>query len=106
MAAAQAGEGPPGTDAWIKRAMEIDPNLKVLVAVGLYDSLNSCSGNLEVVKRFPGLAPRFTNKCYLGGHQFQRMPGTQEQFAKDFSEFIVRATSQGRGMRDAGRREN
>ena len=68
--------------------MEIDPNLKVLVAVGLYDSPNSCSGNLEVVKRFPDLTPRFTNKCYLGGHQFQRMPGTQE-FAKDSQAFIT-----------------
>jgi carboxypeptidase C (cathepsin A) len=93
MAAAQAGEGPPGTDAWLKRAMDINPKLKVLIAVGLYDSLNSCSGNLEVVKRFPELTANFTNKCYLGGHQFQRLPGTQEQFARDFREFIVKTLS-------------
>jgi carboxypeptidase C (cathepsin A) len=96
MAAAQAGEGPPGTDAWIKRAMEIDPKLKVLVAVGLYDSLNSCAGNIDVVNRFPEIAANFTNTCYLGGHQFQRMPGTQQQFAADFRDFIARTTALGR----------
>ena len=93
MAAAQAGEGPPGTDAWLKRALDLNPRMKVLVAVGLYDSLNSCSGNLDVVKRVPPHTPNFTNKCYPGGHQLQRAPGTQEQFARDFRAFIVQTVA-------------
>lgn len=93
MAAAQAGEGPPGTDAWIKRALEIDPNLKVMVAVGLYDSLNSCSGIIDVVNRFPAFSSNFTNKCYLAGHGLQTTPGTKEQFAADFRDFILKTVA-------------
>jgi carboxypeptidase C (cathepsin A) len=41
MAAAMAGEGPPGSQPWALNAIKLDPKLRVLVAAGAYDSLNS-----------------------------------------------------------------
>src|SRR5262249_12051693 len=41
-----ADDGPPnGAEPWLRRAMLIDPKLRAFVAVGLYDSLNSCAWN-------------------------------------------------------------
>ncbi len=86
MAAAQAGEGPPGTDAWIKRALAINPKLRVFVAAGMYDSLNSCSGNRDLIQR-EGVSANFTLKCYLAGHGI-READAQPQFAADLRAFI------------------
>lgn len=100
MAAAQAGEGPPGTQPWLRRAMEIDPGLKVLVGAGLYDSLNSCSANAELMPRIPGSeAASFTLKCYLGGHDFQRDPAIEAPFLADMKSFIAKTLSSGAGHR-------
>ncbi len=88
IAAAQAGEGPPGTDAWLRRALDLDPRLKVFVAAGVYDSFNSCSGNEDVVRRLGALAGNFTLRCYLGGHGV-REGDTQPRFAADLRSFLV-----------------
>ncbi len=90
MAAAMAGEGPPGTQPWLRRAMAMNPKLKVLVGAGLYDSLNSCSANEELMNHIQRAeAANFTLKCYLGGHDFQRDPETEPLFIADMKTFIT-----------------
>ena len=53
MAAAMAGEGPPGSQPWALNTIKRDPHLQVMVAAGLYDSLNSCAGNNHLLPRIP-----------------------------------------------------
>jgi hypothetical protein len=68
-AAIAAGQGPPGKEPWIRRAIDINPELRVFVAAGLYDSLNFCSANEDRIRRMPeSLADNFTLKCYESGH--------------------------------------
>lgn len=95
MEAARAGEGPPGTEPWLRRAMDINPRLKVLVAAGLYDSLNSCSANEDLLRRHPHLAGNFTLKCYQSGHGVARDPVSAPQFAADFRRFVVATMAAG-----------
>src|SRR5262249_1331596 len=41
-----SGDGPPGgSQPWTRRALALDPRLKVFVAAGKYDSMNSCADN-------------------------------------------------------------
>ncbi len=90
MADARAGEGPPGTEPWLRRAMALDSGLKVLVGAGLYDSLNSCSANEALMARIaPAEADRFTLKCYPSGHDFHRDPAVTPRFIEDMKAFIA-----------------
>jgi carboxypeptidase C (cathepsin A) len=91
MARAQAGEGPPGSEPWAARAMAIDPKLRVFVAAGLYDSLNSCAGNRELATRIDAaIAPRFQFHCYSGGHMMYRDALARAQLSKDLQGFMRR----------------
>ena len=84
MARAQAGEGPPGGQPWTARALAIDPQLRVLVAAGLYDSLNSCAGNRERQRRLePAIARQFKFGCYAGGHMMYRDAEARAQLSRD-----------------------
>ena len=88
--AAQAGEGPPGAEPWLLRAIEQNPQLGALFGVGLFDSLNSCSGNQELRDRLdPAVAQNIQLKCYVGGHGFHREEApSRQQFAVDIRTFI------------------
>jgi len=93
MAAAQAGEGPPGSQPWALNAIARDPKLRVLVAAGLYDSLNSCSAN-DMLKAAldPAVVPNFTMKCYSGGHMMYRDALAREQLGADLRAFASGAS--------------
>jgi carboxypeptidase C (cathepsin A) len=89
MASAMAGEGPPGAVPWTSNALKLDPKLKVFVAAGLYDSLNSCTANDELKARLdPAIAGNFTMGCYLGGHMMYRDADARHKIAKDLDAFI------------------
>jgi carboxypeptidase C (cathepsin A) len=90
MAAAMAGEGPPGgAQPWIRRAIALDPKLKVFVAAGLYDSLNSCAANEDLMTRLePTLAGHFTVRCYQGGHMMYRDDSARVKLSADVIGFI------------------
>jgi hypothetical protein len=87
MAAAMAGEGPPGSQPWALNAVKRDPNLQVMVAAGLYDSLNSCAGNNDLLPRIPA-SQNFTMKCYLGGHAMYLDAGAHVALTADVRAFI------------------
>lgn len=90
LARAMAGEGPPSaSQPWIQRAMTKAPRLRVWVAAGLYDSLNSCIGNALTVGGLPiALASRFTLKCYAGGHMMYQDPRQTGIFGHDLAAFL------------------
>jgi hypothetical protein len=89
IAAARAGEGPPGSQPWALHAIKIDPRLKVMVAAGLYDSLNSCAANDALLARLPpDAAHNFIMKCYLGGHMMYRDDFARHQISADIKAMI------------------
>lgn len=90
LARAMAGEGPPSaSQPWILRAMAKDRTLRVWVATGLYDSLNSCAGNAATVAALPaGLPRRFTLRCYAGGHMMYEDPRETRRFGNELSRFL------------------
>jgi Serine carboxypeptidase len=89
MASAMAGEGPPGAVPWTSMALKTDPKMKVFVAAGLYDSLNSCAANDELKKRLDAaIAGNFTMGCYLGGHMMYRDEDARQKIGRDLKVFI------------------
>jgi carboxypeptidase C (cathepsin A) len=94
MASAMAGEGPPGAQPWSLRAAALNPGLRIFVAAGLYDSLNSCAGNDDLVRRLePQVAGRFTMKCYAGGHMMYRDRDAHIELHRDLAAFLRAAAS-------------
>lgn len=90
LARAMAGEGPPSaSQPWIQRAMAKNRALRVWVATGLYDSLNSCAGNAATVAALPdGLSRRFTLRCYAGGHMMYEDPRETRRFGNELANFL------------------
>ena len=92
MAHMNAGGGPPASQPWLQNAMRADPDLKVFVAAGRYDSLNMCEGNLKMTGKLePALSARFADHCYEGGHMMYRVQATRLQLAKDLEAFVKAA---------------
>lgn len=90
-----ADDGPPnGAEPWLRRAMLIDPKLRAFVAVGLYDSLNSCAWNDWLVATLEApLRASITAKCYVGGHMMYEDAGARRQLKDDVSAFIRARTA-------------
>jgi hypothetical protein len=83
-------DGPPGgAQPWLRRAVALNPALEAFVAAGLYDSLNSCAANAELVARLePPLAGSITAKCYGGGHAMYEDPEIRRQVTADVAAFL------------------
>ena len=88
-------DGPPGgAQPWLRRAMAIDPSLRAFVAAGLYDSLNSCAANAQLVAKLePPLAVNITAKCYDGGHMMYEEADVRRQVTSDIAGFYARAAA-------------
>ncbi len=82
-------DGPPGgAQPWLRRAMALNPSLKAFAAAGLYDSLNSCAANAELVSQLEApLAANITAKCYDGGHMMYDEPAIRRQATADITAF-------------------
>ena len=90
-----SGNGPPSlAEPWLRRAMTIDPALKVFVATGLYDSLNSCAWTLYLLG---SIEPQFGHNmkagCYGGGHMMYTVKEARLQLKRDITAFIGDAAS-------------
>jgi carboxypeptidase C (cathepsin A) len=95
MAHMNAGGGPPASQPWLQNAMRADPDLKVFVAAGRYDSLNMCEGNLKMTGKLePALSARFADHCYEGGHMMYKVQPTRLQLSKDLEAFVKGASAQ------------
>ena len=94
MARMQGGGGPPLSQPWLQNAMRKDPDLRVFVAAGRYDSLNMCEGNLRMSAKLEAqLAERFTHVCYEGGHMMYRDQPTRLRMAQGIARFIAAASN-------------
>lgn len=92
---AMAGEGPPGKEPWLRRAIDLNPQLQVFVEAAVYDSLNYCAANEDRKRRMPAeLADNFELHCYYAGHGSFRDPETYPLIARDIRDFILRVTRQ------------
>jgi len=88
-------DGPPGgAQPWLLRAMTIDPSLKAFVAAGLYDSLNSCAANANLVAKLAQpFAANIAATCYDGGHAMYVDPAIRRQVTSDVARFYERTLS-------------
>lgn len=76
---------------WMVDAIRINPKLKVFVGVGLFDSMNSCAGNLAQLRRVEvAVAQNFTAKCYENGHRMGVDPKNLANLGTDLRGFIER----------------
>jgi carboxypeptidase C (cathepsin A) len=82
-------DGPPGgTPPWLRRALELDPALRAFVATGVYDSLNSCPGNVYLLSQAPRpLEARVAFRCYEGGHMMYEDRDARFALTRDVAQF-------------------
>jgi hypothetical protein len=94
-AAIKHGGGPPQIGPPLPSAaetVELDPRIRVLVAAGLYDSLNSCAANDEIARQLEGvLKQAYQFACYSGGHMMYRDELARQQLARDIREMTARS---------------
>ncbi len=93
-ATAGSGDGPPGgSQPWMLRAMQLNPQLKLFVAAGQYDSLNSHALNVWIADQLePAIRQNITLKCYHGGHIMYDTLAARNALRNDIESF-VRAAS-------------
>lgn len=83
-------------EPWLPAAMKINPDLKVYVAAGLYDALNSCAENDVLVSMLePELAKNYTVRCYLAGHIMYTDPRVRHELSRDIPSFVRAVLSTG-----------
>lgn len=101
-AAVKTGGGPPVIGPPLPATAEaaaLDPRLRVLVAAGRFDSLNSCSANDETARALPSeLARAIAFRCYAGGHMMYRDAGARMALTADVKAMIAGGLSGGPGQ--------
>ncbi len=87
---AGSGDGPPGgSQPWMLRAMQLNPKLKLFVAAGAYDSLNSHALNKWIVSRVdPPVAQNIVLECYPGGHIMYDTKAARDSLRNDIEAFV------------------
>ena len=84
-----SGDGPPPAQPWLRRAMTLDPALKVFLVAGMYDSLNSCADNNYLVAHLqPEFRRNITQGCYRGGHMMYDTKEARYNLKRDAAAFI------------------
>jgi carboxypeptidase C (cathepsin A) len=88
-----SGDGPPPAQPWLRRAMQIDPAIRVFLAAGLYDSLNSCSDNNYLVAHIQPheFGQNVTTGCYPAGHMMYDTKEARFQLKRDVAAFVSQA---------------
>jgi carboxypeptidase C (cathepsin A) len=89
-AAVGSGDGPPGgSQPWMRRAMALDSQLRLFVAAGQYDSLNSCADNSWTVSHLDAaVTKRVTLGCYAGGHMMYDTKAARVKLKDDVAAFV------------------
>lgn len=86
--------GPPGKEPWVRRAIDINPDLQVFVEAAVFDSLNFCAANEDRKRRMPAqLADNFELHCYFAGHGSFRDPDAYPLVINDIRDFVRRVAS-------------
>jgi carboxypeptidase C (cathepsin A) len=92
-ATAGSGDGPPGgSQPWMLRAMKRNPKLKLFVAAGAYDSLNSHALNTWIIDSAGSeIARNTTLKCYPAGHIMYDTKAARFSLRDDVEAFVKMA---------------
>ena len=87
-----SGDGPPGgSQPWMLRAMAHDPGLRLYIAAGKYDSLNSCADNAWGVAHIdPRIARNVSLGCYAAGHMMYDTRGPRLKLRDDIATFVTK----------------
>lgn len=89
-AAARVGQGPPGSEPWVLRTLEINPTLRIFVETAIYDSLNYCEADHDRIRRMPDvISARFEVHCYFAGHGSFRDPEAYPLVIRDIRNFVA-----------------
>ena len=84
----RGGPPPPSTG----EALAINPDIRVLVATGLYDSLGNCAGNRAAQANLEGaIASAVEYRCYSGGHMMYRDADARKEISNDVKKLIAGA---------------
>ena len=88
-----SGDGPPPAQPWLRRAMVLNPALKVFLVAGQYDSLNSCADNRYLVAHIQPaeFGRNITQGCYPGGHMMYDTKEARYALKRDAAAFIRNA---------------
>ncbi len=90
--AVRTGAGPPLLGPPLPAtadAVALNPELRVLVASGLYDSLANCAGVEETARTLPApLKAAMSFRCYPGGHMMYRDTPTRLSFSQDIRKLL------------------
>jgi carboxypeptidase C (cathepsin A) len=100
-AAVASGAGPPQLGPPLpgtRQDLALNPRLKVLVAVGMYDPYDQCArGRATEHALPPELHRAITFKCYAGGHEmYLGSPSIRAELTRDVLTLIGAAPSNGR----------
>ena len=91
-AAAKEGGGPPRIGPPLpatQEAIAINPDLKVLVAAGMYDGFQPCASGAQTEADLPqNLRAAITFKCYVGGHAMYLDDPARVQLSRDVKTLI------------------
>jgi carboxypeptidase C (cathepsin A) len=94
-AASKEGGGPPRIGPPLpatEEAIAINPDLKVLVAAGMYDGFQPCASGAETEADLPAnLRAATTFKCYVGGHAMYLDEPARLELSRDVKALISRA---------------
>jgi carboxypeptidase C (cathepsin A) len=70
----------------LRRAMELDPALRVIVMIGLYDSPGCEPERYSVSLIEASLKDRFKLSCYVGGHMMYTDTAARREMKRDMAE--------------------
>ncbi len=89
------GEGPPRALPWLRDGMVADPGVRVFIAMGRFDSLNSCSVTDRTARAMDqSLAARIETRCYEGGHMiYDSSEAIRRQLSEDIAAFVESAAA-------------
>ena len=95
-AAVASGAGPPQLGPPLpgtRQALALNPHLKVLVAVGMYDPYQQCArGQATEDALPPELHRAITFKCYAGGHaMYMGSAAIRAELSRDISKLVEEA---------------
>jgi carboxypeptidase C (cathepsin A) len=92
-AASREGSGPPHIGPPLpatEEALAIYPDLRVLVAGGMYDGFQPCAAGAETETQLPAnLRGAIKFKCYVGGHAMYLDDPTRRELSRDVKALIA-----------------
>jgi carboxypeptidase C (cathepsin A) len=87
------GRGQPENVSEMRRALALDPNLRILIAHGLTDLVTPYFTSQLLLNQLPDLGPqpRATLQVYGGGHMFYSRDGSRQAFREDVQRLYDQA---------------